>query len=451
LASSPESSPDEISFEFSAAQGKEDSPHAPGRLPQVNLGDQPFSGDKPFNVDRSAGGQAPLSSETAMPPEAVTDFASPFFAPEAAEKPLKGKPQADAPPAGKIEISFEDLFAGGAILQGRTPASEQSLPAKETPGLEISLPSPEPHGEDDSAAFFAVDDVLRQEIESSFGSSTLETAAPEGLSQVFDDTPPQAESAGPPAETELPYVDVHEILQQDGAESGSRVVDEPAASTATPREDFPEWPEGALQQALQRGPSSNGANNGSETDHGRLANPPADLKLVKSATPAPFPPPQPERPPRPAELAAAKPRPSAAPERRKDGWNGAARREDERERLLIAGLRHYKNQRFKEAIAEFENAIRIYPDFKEAYSILGNAYFRNRMYDQAARAYSRVKEMDPYDTTAYENMGVIHANRGEYMEAMKEWQRVLEIDPGRDDIRKKIERASRLITRKVVA
>jgi hypothetical protein len=28
---------------------------------------------------------------------------------------------------------------------------------------------------------------------------------------------------------------------------------------------------------------------------------------------------------------------------------------------------------------------------------------------------------------------------------------VLEIDPGRDDIRKKIERASRLITRKVVA
>jgi TolA-binding protein len=438
LASSPESSPDEISFEFSAAQGKEDSPHEPGRLPQVNLGDQPFSGDQPLSADHS-----PLAS-------GVTDFPSTDFAPEIAAKPLKGEPQADEPlmgkpSSGKIEISFEDLFAGGAILQGRPPASGQSLPAKATPGLKISPPSPEPHGEDDSAAFFAVDDVLRQEIESSFGSSTLETAAPEGLSQVFDDTPPQAESAAPPAETELPYVDVHEILQQDGAESGSRVVDEPAASTATPREDFPEWPEGALQQALQKGPSSNGANNGSETDHGRLANPPADLKLVKSATPAPFP------PPRPAEHAAAKPRPSAAPERRKDGWNGAARREDERERLLIAGLRHYKNQRFKEAIAEFENAIRIYPDFKEAYSILGNAYFRNRMYDQAARAYSRVKEMDPYDTTAYENMGVIHANRGEYMEAMKEWQRVLEIDPGRDDIRKKIERASRLITRKVVA
>jgi hypothetical protein len=34
------------------------------------------------------------------------------------------------------------------------------------------------------------------------------------------------------------------------------------------------------------------------------------------------------------------------------------------------------------------------------------------------------------------------------MEAMKEWQRVLEIDPGRDDIRRKIERASRMLMRK---
>jgi tetratricopeptide (TPR) repeat protein len=149
--------------------------------------------------------------------------------------------------------------------------------------------------------------------------------------------------------------------------------------------------------------------------------------------------------------AAVKPRPIVAPERRKEGANGAGRREDDRERLLIAGLRYYKNQRFKEAIAEFEKAILIYPDFKEAFSILGNAYFRNRMYEQAANAYLRVKEMDPYDTTAYENMGVIHANRGEYMEAMKEWRRVLEIDPSRDDIRKKIERASRMLTRKAVA
>jgi serine phosphatase RsbU (regulator of sigma subunit)/anti-sigma regulatory factor (Ser/Thr protein kinase)/Tfp pilus assembly protein PilF len=437
-----ETTPDEIRFEASAPSERED---LPGRLPQVNLGDEPLSGGEPFS-------DAPLSNTDAWPPEALTDFPSTVFTSEASKKPLKSEP-----PAGMIEISFEDLFAGGTILEERSPGSGTSPPAAmEPPAVEAALPPEGRHDEDDSAAFFAVDDVLRQELESSFGSSVTETPPPEkeadGLSQAFDDTPPAAE---PPAETDLPYVDVHELLQQDGAESGARVVDEPAlkaepakATTALP-EDFPEWPEGALQQALRKEMSSDSANNGSKgADYGGFAKTLADeAELLKAGPPTPFPALRYE----PAGTPPLRPRPSAAPQPHKEGWNGAGRREDDRERLLIAGLRHYRNQRFKEAIAEFEKAIRIYPDFKEAYSILGNAYFRNRMYDQAANAYVRVKEMDPYDTTAYENMGVIHANRGEYMDAMKEWQRVLEIDPSRDDIRKKIERASRMLTRKAMA
>jgi serine phosphatase RsbU (regulator of sigma subunit)/anti-sigma regulatory factor (Ser/Thr protein kinase)/TolA-binding protein len=429
-----ESTSDEMHFETLAPSEKQDSP---GRLPRVNLGDDFFSGD------------ASISSDGASPP--VTDFPSSVFAPETAAAPLQSAPSQEAKPAGMIDISFEDLFAGGSILDERSPASNKTpAAAKETPSRGTELPPSEPHSDDDSGAFFAVDDVLRQELESSFGSVVTETAAPENepdsLSQVFDDTPPQAEASEPPAEADLPYVDVHELLEQDGAESGSRLVDEPAPKaepakvTTTPPEDFPEWPEGALQQALRKEKPSNG------THHDGFGKTPEDEEeLLKSATPTPFP------AIRRDDLTGAALKPGAAPERRKEGWNGAGRREDERERLLIAGLRHYKNQRFKEAIAEFEKAIRIYPDFKEAFSILGNAYFRNRMYEQAANAYLRVKEMDPYDTTAYENMGVIYANRGEYMEAMKEWQRVLEIDPGRDDIRKKIERASRMLTRKAVA
>jgi len=428
----PESTPDEMRFTAFAPREKQD---LPDRLPRVNLGDDPGSGD------------APSSSEEASPPETGMDFPSSVFGPEAAEASLNREPSQEAKPAGMIEISFEDLFAGGAILDERPPASGKTPAAMESSVGQTELPRQEPPSEDDSGAFFAVDEVLRQELENSFGSVVMEAAAPENepdsLSQVFDDTPPQAEASEPPAEGDLPYVDVHEILEQDGAESSVRLVDEPPAKvTTTPPEDFPEWPEGALQQALHKEKSSNG------THHGGFAKTPEEEdELLKSATPPPFPASRRED----VTSAAVKPRPAAAPERRKETWNGAGRREDDRERLLIAGLRHYKNQRFKEAIAEFENAIRIYPDFKEAFSILGNAYFRNRMYEQAANAYLRVKEMDPYDTTAYENMGVIHANRSEYMEAMKEWQRVLEIDPSRDDIRKKIERASRMLTRKAVA
>ncbi|MDZ7359599.1 MAG: SpoIIE family protein phosphatase [candidate division KSB1 bacterium] len=318
--------------------------------------------------------------------------------PDMDETPSPGQADAvsDKPPAGMLEISFEDLFAGGSILEDQSGPS--MIDADETPFA--SAPSKEIQSEgepaEEEASFFAVDDILRQELDGNF-SNSITTIDDDGTTAA-----PHHDHAGAtPSEMDLPYVDVHEILQQDGATSSVRLVDEPTA-------------ENKASASVAR---ENGNSKEARTDYGRRE-------------------------------------PPAAPERKRDGVNGLApsrRREDEREHLLIAGLRHYKNQRFQEAIAEFENAIRLYPDFKEAYSILGNAYFRNRMFDAAAKAYMRVKEMDPYDTTAYENMGVIYANRGDFLDAIKEWQRVLEIDPNRDDIRRKIERASRMLTRKAVA
>jgi serine phosphatase RsbU (regulator of sigma subunit)/anti-sigma regulatory factor (Ser/Thr protein kinase) len=314
------------------------------------------------------------------------------------EVPSPGQMDAasDKPPASMLEISFEDLFAGGSILEDHSGPSlidSDEAPVVGKPSKEIQSTG-EPA--DEEASFFAVDDILRQELDGNF-SSSITTIDDDGETAV-----PHDDHAGAtPSEMDLPYVDVHEILQQDGATSGVQLVDEPTAENETSASNARE----------------NGKSREARTDSERHE-------------------------------------PPAAPERKRDGVNGLAasrRRVDEREHLLIAGLRHYKNQRFEEAIAEFENAIRLYPDFKEAYSILGNAYFRNRMFDAAAKAYTRVKEMDPYDTTAYENMGVIYANRGDFLDAMKEWQRVLEIDPNRDDIRRKIERASRMVTRKAVA
>jgi tetratricopeptide (TPR) repeat protein len=319
-----------------------------------------------------------------------------------------------------IDVSFEDLFAGGSILEEQ-PSS--MLTSEEAPASNFDLPQPadsrlESEHADEENSFFAVEDILRQEIESSFSSSTTVTATEENEKALDARDDRREKTVAPSSDMDLPYVDVRELLQQDGADAGVRVVDEPAVAA---EKSFEALPPTARDKA--------GANSG-EIDFNRREPLPFEKLPVD-------------------RIASA----SAPPERKRDGQNGLTptrQREDDRERLLIAGLRHYKNQRFQEAIAEFEKAIRLFPDFKEAYSILGNAYFRNHMFEDAARAYARVKEMDPHDTTAYENMGVIYANGGNYVEAMKEWQRVLEIDSGRDDIRKKIERASRMVTRKAV-
>jgi len=353
-----------------------DEAEPPVVAPDENAPDEYFEQSEFSEAPPVSFGEAPFLDETPSPRQ-----------PDAAS---------DKPPDGMLEISFEDLFAGGSILEDQHRSSvidSDEAPFAGKPAKEFQA---EGEPADEEASFFAVDDILRQELDGNF-SSSITTIDDDGRTAA-----PQDDHAGAtPSEMDLPYVDVHEILQQDGAASGVQLVDEATAANDTPASSARE----------------NGSSTGVRSDYGRRESP-------------------------------------AAPERKREGVNGLApgrRREDEREHLLIAGLRHYKNQRFQEAIAEFENAIRLYPDFKEAYSILGNAYFRNRMFDAATKAYMRVKEMDPYDTTAYENMGVIYANRGDFLEAMKEWQRVLEIDPNRDDIRRKIERASRMVTRQAVA
>jgi serine phosphatase RsbU (regulator of sigma subunit)/anti-sigma regulatory factor (Ser/Thr protein kinase)/Flp pilus assembly protein TadD len=117
----------------------------------------------------------------------------------------------------------------------------------------------------------------------------------------------------------------------------------------------------------------------------------------------------------------------------------------DREKILVRGIKFYKNKDYEKAIREFKRVIETYPDYKEAHNILGNAYFRNQMFDEAAEAYTTVKELDPADISAYENMGVIYANRGEMKRAVGEWKRVLDLAPDRTDIAGKIKKALRMV------
>jgi len=346
-----------------------------------------------------------------------------------------------SPAPSSSEINFEDLFAGGTILEAfaqNAPASGEPSPtvvdhsefisttASADEIAAVSDPATEKSGgAGEDNVFSAVDDLLRNEIDFSFGgegeahelafgpfveaSHVEEVVGAEAAGLDYSAAEPAVEAG----ETQLPFVEVSELLEYATGDAAG-TTPEAGFSTnggepnlfADEASDFSgEW---ADQRATAAEVYENGKN-----DAGVLAH--------DNRTSAGF-------------VAQAQDEPS----------------EDEREQLLIAGLRHYKLQNFDDAIREFRIAIARYPNFKEAHSILGNAYFRNRMFDEAATSYRRVKELDPADTTAFENMGVIHANRGEYLEAMREWQRVLEIDPGRDDIRRKIELAARMMMKRPV-
>lgn len=118
-----------------------------------------------------------------------------------------------------------------------------------------------------------------------------------------------------------------------------------------------------------------------------------------------------------------------------------------REKHLILGLKFYNEHNYEQAVEQFMQVTKIYPEFKEAFSILGNSYYRSNQYEKAVKAYNRVKELDPNDTDAFENTGVIYANNGKFKEAIKEWKQLLALDPSREDIAHHIDKAEELLNK----
>ena len=340
-----------------------------------------------------------------------------------------------------IGADFSDLFADGGAVEIvdnadenlASTASEAASKVEDAPEkftLNIGQTRPAPKVEraaaddsktektDDDLAFSAVDDLLQQELENSFMTATDEDVSDHRPSKRNPEEPMSTSSREPEAKSDAPSP-----FSDEFADAVTSSEQELPLEFADGGEDW-QQENGFAGVTRRDGVMSNGMNkNGGDSKLLSFQESGADGASHQEQIPH-----------RPPSYAA------------KDDKKLSDREEqDHRERLLVNGLRHYKSQRFQEAIDEFNKAIALYPDFKEAYSILGNAYFRNHMYAEAAQCYDRVKQMDARDTTAYENMGVIYANRGDFQEAVREWEELLKIDPRRDDIRKKIDKATRLM------
>jgi tetratricopeptide (TPR) repeat protein len=82
-----------------------------------------------------------------------------------------------------------------------------------------------------------------------------------------------------------------------------------------------------------------------------------------------------------------------------------------------------------EAIAEFEEALRIRPDLAAARVNLGLALERRKNIDAALEQYRQAVRYEPTLAEAHYNLGVILANRGQNDEAIVEFQNTLKYKP----------------------
>lgn len=88
------------------------------------------------------------------------------------------------------------------------------------------------------------------------------------------------------------------------------------------------------------------------------------------------------------------------------------------------------------AVAAFERAVELDPDYPDANNNLGYVLFRDRaQYDRGARHIERALELDPDNPGYLCNYTMVLSHRGELDRTIELCNRILEVHPGMDEIR----------------
>jgi tetratricopeptide (TPR) repeat protein len=102
---------------------------------------------------------------------------------------------------------------------------------------------------------------------------------------------------------------------------------------------------------------------------------------------------------------------------------------------------HYNNGvtlgdagKYDEAIAEYNQAIEIDPNYVSAYINLGWAYYQKKQYDLAITYYAKAIELDPDDITGYNGRGAAYLLTKQYQLAIADFDKSLKLKPGQVQI-----------------
>jgi len=114
---------------------------------------------------------------------------------------------------------------------------------------------------------------------------------------------------------------------------------------------------------------------------------------------------------------------------------------DEAIRRNNYGAELVKQGRLPEAIAEFQRAVELDPNYVAAQRNLGYAYDRQGKVEEAVTAYRKAIELEPGDAVTRNNLGVLYDKKGMYTEAVGEFEKALQIDPANSTVKKNLENA----------
>ena len=99
------------------------------------------------------------------------------------------------------------------------------------------------------------------------------------------------------------------------------------------------------------------------------------------------------------------------------------------EQLLRSANKHFQQGKYEEAIADYDQAIRIKPQDAIAYYNRGTAKGVLRKYEEAIADYNEAIRIDPQDAVVYNNRGTAKGVLRKYEEAIADYNEAIRINP----------------------
>lgn len=99
------------------------------------------------------------------------------------------------------------------------------------------------------------------------------------------------------------------------------------------------------------------------------------------------------------------------------------------ENLYHLGRYHHRRTSYANAIAAYQKALAINPDYVEAHNGLGVIYSTQGQYALALEHFKKAIELTPAATYLYNNLGYVHLLQGQNSEAVMSFEEALRYDP----------------------
>lgn len=93
------------------------------------------------------------------------------------------------------------------------------------------------------------------------------------------------------------------------------------------------------------------------------------------------------------------------------------------------GLELFGSGKFEEAVNAYKQAIKLKPDYSEAYYNLGDAYFQLSLYKEAIDAYKRAVKYQRDFAPTHNNMGTAYYKLGEHEKAIEAYKEAIRLNP----------------------